>query len=239
VIDEGTRRRLRQAAATRAGTTAHQRSKGPCSWVSRPTCWPGCGRFDERQAVGNGEAAPRLRWPILARLHDQALAGRPTKILPPPGIVIQRIDRATARLRARQDANTIYEVFRPTIVPTEVAPVAGQETTRQLLSTDSMNNARTGSQFRRGHQARCACWAGPSEVLRTPSPNLPRPHRSVAAVRQRRFVGGPWTPLQITTKQLPPAWRRTPRATAVRPGSKAAFWSQSARSERCAAERHH
>ena len=65
----------------------------------------------------------------------KALAGRPTKdFTPPPGVVIQRIDKATGLLaRPGVEANTMDEVFVEGTAPTEVAPAAGEESSADKL----------------------------------------------------------------------------------------------------------
>ena len=61
--------------------------------------------------------------------------GRPTRdFVQPPGVVVQRIDKATGLLApAGQDANTLDEVFLDGTVPTEQAPPAGQEQSADKL----------------------------------------------------------------------------------------------------------
>jgi penicillin-binding protein 1A len=141
VIDEGTAHaaagKLRRPAAGKTGTTNDQKD----AWFVGFTpdllaaVWVG---FDDGKLLGHGEAGAKTALPIWLDFMTKALVGRPTKeFVPPPGIVIQRIDRVTGLLPAPgQDANTIDEVFLPDTVPTEVAPAAGQETSADKLLLD-------------------------------------------------------------------------------------------------------
>jgi hypothetical protein len=53
---------------------------------------------------------------------------------PPPGVVIQRIDKATGLLaRPGVEDNTMDEVFIAGTAPTEVAPAAGEESSADKL----------------------------------------------------------------------------------------------------------
>jgi penicillin-binding protein 1A len=65
----------------------------------------------------------------------KALAGRPTKdFTPPPGVVIQRIDKSTGLLaRPGIEDNTMDEVFVEGTAPTQVAPIAGEESSADKL----------------------------------------------------------------------------------------------------------
>ena len=141
VIDEGTAHaaagKLRRPAAGKTGTTNDQKD----AWFVGFTpdllagVWVG---FDDGKLLGHGEAGAKTALPIWLDFMTKALAGRPTKeFVPPPGIVIQRIDKATGLLPAPgQDANIIDEVFLPDTVPTQVAPAAGQETSADKLLLD-------------------------------------------------------------------------------------------------------
>ena len=136
VIDEGTARaaagKLRRPAAGKTGTTNDQKD----AWFVGFTpdllaaVWVG---FDDGKLLGHGEAGAKTALPIWLDFMTKALVGRPTKdFVPPPGIVIQRIDKTTGLLPAPgQDSNTIDEVFLPDTVPTQQAPVAGQEIERR------------------------------------------------------------------------------------------------------------
>jgi penicillin-binding protein 1A len=141
VIDEGTAHaaagKLRRPAAGKTGTTNDQKD----AWFVGFTpdllaaVWVG---FDDGKLLGKGEAGARTALPIWIDFMTKALTGRPTKeFVPPPGIVIQRIDKTTGLLPAPgQDGNTLDEVFLPDTVPTEIAPAAGQETSADKLLLD-------------------------------------------------------------------------------------------------------
>jgi penicillin-binding protein 1A len=141
VIDEGTARaaagKLRRPAAGKTGTTNDQKD----AWFVGFTpdllaaVWVG---FDDGKLLGHGEAGAKTALPIWIDFMTKALVGRPTKeFVPPAGIVIQRIDKTTGLLPAAgQDSNTIDEVFLPDTVPTEQAPVAGQESSADKLLLD-------------------------------------------------------------------------------------------------------
>jgi len=138
VIDEGTAHaaagKLRRPVAGKTGTTNDQKD----AWFVGFTpdllaaVWVG---FDDGKLLGKGEAGAKTALPIWIDFMSKALTGRPTKeFVPPPGIVIQRVDKATGLLPAPgQDTNTIDEVFLPDTVPTEVAPAAGQESSADKL----------------------------------------------------------------------------------------------------------
>ena len=141
VIDEGTAHaaagKLRRPAAGKTGTTNDQKD----AWFVGFTpdllaaVWVG---FDDGKLLGRGEAGARTALPIWLDFMTRALAGHPTKeFVPPPGVVIQRIDKTTGLLPAPgQETNTIDEVFLPDTVPTQQAPVAGQESSADKLLLD-------------------------------------------------------------------------------------------------------
>ena len=141
VIDEGTARaaagKLRRPAAGKTGTTNDQKD----AWFVGFTpdllaaVWVG---FDDGKVLGHGEAGAKTALPIWLDFMTKALVGRPTRdFVPPPGIVIQRIDKTTGLLPAPgQDGNTIDEVFLPDTVPTQQAPVAGEESSADKLLLD-------------------------------------------------------------------------------------------------------
>jgi membrane carboxypeptidase/penicillin-binding protein len=65
----------------------------------------------------------------------KATAGRPSKdFVQPPGIVVQRIDKASGQLAATgQDTGTLDEVFVDGTAPTTQAPAAGEEASPDKL----------------------------------------------------------------------------------------------------------
>jgi penicillin-binding protein 1A len=150
VVEEGTARaaaaRLRRPAAGKTGTTNRKvvvggkpvASETVDAWFIGYTpdllaaVWVG---FDEPRSLGRGATGATAALPIWIDFMTKALAGRPTKdFLPPPGVVIQRIDRATGLLaRPGIEDNTMDEVFVDGTAPTEVAPAAGEESSADKL----------------------------------------------------------------------------------------------------------
>jgi membrane carboxypeptidase/penicillin-binding protein len=150
VIEEGTARaaagRLRRPAAGKTGTTNRKvvvagktiASETVDAWFIGYTpdvlaaVWVG---FDEPHGMGRGATGATAALPIWIDFMTKALAGRPTKdFTPPPGVVIQRIDKATGLLaRPGVEENTMDEVFLQGTAPTELAPVAGEESSADKL----------------------------------------------------------------------------------------------------------
>jgi penicillin-binding protein 1A len=150
VVEEGTARaaagRLRRPAAGKTGTTNRKvvvAGRPPVSetidaWFVGYTpdllaaVWVG---FDEPRGLGRGATGATAALPIWIDFMTKALAGRPTKdFTPPPGVVIQRIDKATGLLaRPGIEAGTMDEVFVQGTAPTEVAPAAGEESSADKL----------------------------------------------------------------------------------------------------------
>src|SRR4030095_10543721 len=85
--------------------------------------------FDDMKKLGRGEAGGKTAAPIWADFMAKAMAGRPTKdFVQPPGIVVQRIDKASGLLAAAgQESNTLDEVFLDGTAPTEHAAAARRE----------------------------------------------------------------------------------------------------------------
>jgi penicillin-binding protein 1A len=141
VIEEGTARsaagKLRRPAAGKTGTSNKQRD----AWFVGFTpdllaaVWVG---FDDERTLGRGEAGGRTALPIWTEFMTKALVGRPTHdFVQPPGVVIQRIDKASGLLAAPgQEANTLDEVFLPDTAPTGQASAAGEETSADKLLLD-------------------------------------------------------------------------------------------------------
>jgi penicillin-binding protein 1A len=138
VIDEGTAKaaagRLRRPAAGKTGTSNGQRD----AWFVGFTpdllagVWVG---FDDMKKLGKGEAGAKTALPIWLDFMTKAVVGRPTRdFVQPPGVVVQRIDKATGLLApAGQDTNTLDEVFLDGTAPTALAPAAGEETSADKL----------------------------------------------------------------------------------------------------------
>jgi penicillin-binding protein 1A len=133
VVDEGTAHgaiagKMRRPAAGKTGTSNGQRD----AWFVGFTpdllaaVWVG---FDDMKKLGRGEAGGKTAAPIWADFMSKATAGRPTKdFAQPPGIVVQRIDRASGLLAAAgQESGTLDEVFIDGTAPTERAAAAGGE----------------------------------------------------------------------------------------------------------------
>jgi penicillin-binding protein 1A len=139
VIDEGTAHgaiagKLRRPAAGKTGTSNGQRD----AWFVGFTpdllaaVWVG---FDDMKKLGRGEAGGKTAAPIWADFMVKATSGRPTKdFVQPPGVVVQRIDKATGLLAAAgQDSGTLDEVFLEGTAPTTQAPAAGEESSADKL----------------------------------------------------------------------------------------------------------
>jgi len=133
VIDEGTARsavagKLHRPVAGKTGTSNGQRD----AWFVGFTpdllaaVWVG---FDDMKKLGRGEAGGKTAAPIWADFMVKATAGKPTKdFAQPPGVVVQRIDKATGLLAAPgQESGTLDEVFLDGTAPTQQAPAAGEE----------------------------------------------------------------------------------------------------------------
>jgi penicillin-binding protein 1A len=131
VVEEGTAHaaiagRLRRPAAGKTGTSNDQRD----AWFVGFTpdllaaVWVG---FDDMKKLGKGETGGKAAAPIWAEFMSKATAGRPTKdFVQPPGIVVQRIDKASGLLAAPgQESNTLDEVFLDGTAPTEHAAAGG------------------------------------------------------------------------------------------------------------------
>jgi penicillin-binding protein 1A len=139
VIDEGTARaavagKLHRPVAGKTGTSNGQRD----AWFVGFTpdllaaVWVG---FDDMKKLGRGEAGGKTAAPIWADFMLKATAGKPTKdFAQPPGVVVQRIDKATGLLAAPgQESGTLDEVFLDGTAPTQQAPAAGEETSADKL----------------------------------------------------------------------------------------------------------
>ena len=139
VIDEGTARsavagKLHRPVAGKTGTSNGQRD----AWFVGFTpdllaaVWVG---FDDMKKLGRGEAGGKTAAPIWADFMLKATAGKPTKdFVQPPGVVVQRIDKATGLLAAPgQESGTLDEVFLDGTAPTQQAPAAGEETSPDKL----------------------------------------------------------------------------------------------------------
>jgi penicillin-binding protein 1A len=139
VVDEGTAHaaiagKLRRPAAGKTGTSNDQRD----AWFVGFTpdllaaVWVG---FDDMKKLGRGETGGKAATPIWADFMAKAMAGRPTKdFVQPPGIVVQRIDKASGLLSAAgQESGTLDEVFLDGTAPTEHAAAAGEEASPDKL----------------------------------------------------------------------------------------------------------
>jgi penicillin-binding protein 1A len=139
VVDEGTARgaiagKLHRPVAGKTGTSNGQRD----AWFVGFTpdllaaVWVG---FDDMKKLGRGEAGGKTAAPIWADFMVKATAGRPTKdFSQPPGVVVQRIDKASGLLAAPgQESGTLDEVFLDGTAPTQQAPAAGEASPDKLL----------------------------------------------------------------------------------------------------------
>ncbi|MES1171636.1 MAG: penicillin-binding transpeptidase domain-containing protein, partial [Bacteroidota bacterium] len=134
VISEGTAAsaaaRLRRPAAGKTGTSNGLRDAWFVGFTPEllAAVWVG---FDDQRKLGRGEAGGKTALPIWTDFMTKALAGQPIHdFAQPPGVVVQRIDRATGLLPApgrEIGADSFEEVFLEGTVPTETAPAPGQE----------------------------------------------------------------------------------------------------------------
>jgi len=144
VVDEGTAHaavagKLRRPAAGKTGTTSRKPgNQTPDTWFVGFTpdllcaVWIG---FDDGKSLGRKVAAANSAVPIWTDFMVKATAGRPAKdFAQPPGIVVQRIDKATGLLAAAgQEQGTLDEVFVDGTAPTTQAPAAGEEASPDKL----------------------------------------------------------------------------------------------------------
>jgi penicillin-binding protein 1A len=134
VVQEGTAvsagTRLRRPIAGKTGTSNALRDAWFVGFTPNllAAVWVG---FDDQRKLGHGEAGARTALPIWIDFMSQALAGQPIRdFAQPPGVVVQRIDKATGLLPApgkESGPDSIDEVFLEGTAPTEVAPAAGHE----------------------------------------------------------------------------------------------------------------
>ncbi len=144
VIDDGTARagvagRLRRPAAGKTGTTNRKPGRQTIdTWFVGFTpdllaaVWVG---FDDGKNLGGKVAAANTAVPIWTEFMVKATAGRPSKdFVQPPGIVVQRIDKASGLLAAPgQENETLDEVFIDGTAPTATATPAGEASADKLL----------------------------------------------------------------------------------------------------------
>jgi penicillin-binding protein 1A len=140
VIQEGTAAsaagRLRRPAAGKTGTSNALRDAWFIGFTPEllAAVWVG---FDDQKKLGRGEAGAKTALPIWTDFMVKALAGQPVRdFVQPPGIVVQRIDKATGLLPApgkEAGPDGFDEVFLDGTAPTETAPAAGQDQTADEL----------------------------------------------------------------------------------------------------------
>jgi penicillin-binding protein 1A len=144
VIDEGTAHagvagKLRRPAAGKTGTTNRKPGKQTIdAWFVGFTpdllagVWVG---YDDGKNLGKSVTAANTAVPIWTDFMVKATAGRPSKdFVQPPGIVVQRIDKASGLLAAPgQETGTLDEVFVDGTAPTTQAPAAGEESSPDKL----------------------------------------------------------------------------------------------------------
>ena len=140
VVQEGTAaavaNRLRRPAAGKTGTSNGSRDAWFVGFTPEllAAVWVG---FDDQRKLGKGEAGGKTALPIWIDFMTKALAGQPIRdFAQPPGVVIQRIDKATGLLPSpgtETGPNTIDEVFLDGTIPTETAPAPGQEASADQL----------------------------------------------------------------------------------------------------------
>jgi membrane carboxypeptidase/penicillin-binding protein len=144
VIDDGTARagvagRLRRPAAGKTGTTNRKPGRQTIdTWFVGFTpdllaaVWVG---FDDGKNLGGKVTAANTAVPIWTEFMVKGTAGRPSKdFVQPPGIVVQRIDKASGLLAAPgQENETLDEVFIDGTAPTATATPAGEASADKLL----------------------------------------------------------------------------------------------------------
>ena len=140
VLQEGTAAsagaRMRRPAAGKTGTSNGLRD----AWFVGFTpdllaaVWVG---FDDQRSLGHGEAGAKTALPIWTEFMAKAVVGQPIRdFVQPPGVVVQRIDKATGLLPPAGkeiSADSFDEVFLDGTAPTETAPAPGQEKTADQL----------------------------------------------------------------------------------------------------------
>jgi penicillin-binding protein 1A len=128
--------KLRAPAAGKTGTS-NGSARRLVRRVTRPTCSPRVGRLRRaRKKLGKGEAGGKTARAHLARLHGEGprRQARRRTSRRRPGVVIQRIDKATGLLAAPgQEVNTLDEVFLDGTAPTQQAPTGGGEQSADKL----------------------------------------------------------------------------------------------------------
>jgi len=125
VIRHGTGRKAlslgRRDLAGKTGTTNDQRD----AWFSGfngalvTTVWVG---FDKGRPLGARETGGRAALPMWITYMRDALKGVPDRELAQPaGLVTVRIDRKTGKRASKNNANSVFEIFRPGNVPQQEA----------------------------------------------------------------------------------------------------------------------
>ncbi len=138
VVEEGTARRARRLhrpLAGKTGTSAKNRDAWFAAFTPRTVAvaWVG---FDTPRSLGRGETGGRAALPVVVETLAAAEDGlAPEPFVPPPGVEVRRIDRATGLL-APPDAPaeaTLEEVFLAGTAPEEEAPPPGAASPDDLL----------------------------------------------------------------------------------------------------------
>jgi len=133
VVEKGTGQRAKELGRPVAGKTGTTNDTHDAWFVGftpdlLAAVWVG---FDDQHKLGRGEAGAKTALPIWTDFMTKALAGQPVRdFAQPPGIVVQRVDKATGLLPApgREVGTDSYdEVFIDGTAPTEAAPAPGQE----------------------------------------------------------------------------------------------------------------
>jgi len=129
IINSMTRDVIRRGTGTRAlalnrsdlmgktGTTNDQRDAWFFGYapVNVTVTWLG---FDDFRELGSNETGSRAALPMWIEYMRIALAGVPElRLEQPPGLITVRIDPETGMLASTDNANAIFEIFRPGHVP--------------------------------------------------------------------------------------------------------------------------
>ncbi len=126
VITQGTGRRAlkleRTDLAGKTGTTNDQKD----AWFSGynnqivATAWVG---FDQPQPLGRNEFGSTAALPIWIDFMAEALQDVPEEPRPQPNKMIEvRINKDTGLLASQEDTNSMFEIFREEMAPTEASP---------------------------------------------------------------------------------------------------------------------
>ena len=126
VITQGTGKRAlkleRNDLAGKTGTTNDQKDAWFSGYNSQlvATAWVG---FDQPQPLGRNEFGSTAALPIWIDFMEEALRDMPELQRPQPNnMVATRINKDTGLLATQDDQNSMFEIFREELAPTETSP---------------------------------------------------------------------------------------------------------------------